>query len=222
MHDFTKKLSEKLHEAADNNRKAGAEAYMRNQFSFIGMDTISRREIFKKFISNYGLPAYEDLSTIIIECWGLEREMQYCAIELAAKFRKDWDVSFIEIIHFCIVNKSWWDSVDAIASQLSGPYFKKFPTKIKPVTGTWNRSGNIWLQRSSLLFQLKYRDTTDNALLSKYILRLSGSREFFIQKAIGWILREYSKTNPRWVKAFVSENPLKPLSIREALKNMIM
>jgi 3-methyladenine DNA glycosylase AlkD len=148
--------------------------------------------------------------------------MQYCAIELAAKYSKVWEMSFIEIIGFCIMNKSWWDSVDAIASLLSGPYFKKYPSKIKSVTGGWNRSDNIWLQRSSLLFQIKYRDTTDNALLSKYILRLSGSREFFIQKAIGWILREYAKTNPDWVKKFVAANNLKPLSVREALRNVIM
>jgi 3-methyladenine DNA glycosylase AlkD len=222
MHDFTKKLYKELMAASDPKRKAGAEAYMKNQFRFIGMDTVSRREILKKFISKNGLPGYEDLERIIKECFELEREMQYCAIELAAKYSKVWEMSFIEIIGFCIMNKSWWDSVDAIASLLSGPYFKKYPSKIKSVTGGWNRSDNIWLQRSSLLFQIKYRDTTDNALLSKYILRLSGSREFFIQKAIGWILREYAKTNPDWVKKFVAANNLKPLSVREALRNVIM
>jgi 3-methyladenine DNA glycosylase AlkD len=222
MNSFTRKLYQLLNEGADEDRRKGAEAYMKNHFRFLGMDTISRRGIFKKFLSKNGLPPFEDLPVIIKECWQLEREMQYCAIELAAKYKKEWNDSFIEIIHFCIVNKSWWDTVDTIASLLSGPYFKKFPTKLKSVTGRWNKSENIWLQRSSLLFQLKYRDTTDKGLLSKYIVNLSGSKEFFVQKAIGWILREFAKTDPGWVKEFVASNELKPLSRREAMKNVIM
>jgi 3-methyladenine DNA glycosylase AlkD len=79
-------------------------------------------------------------------------------------------------------------------------------------------SGNMWLQRTALLFQLKYKKATDVNLLSDYILRLQGSKEFFINKAIGWILREYSKTDPDWVIQFVQNNNLANLSRREALK----
>jgi 3-methyladenine DNA glycosylase AlkD len=77
----------------------------------------------------------------------------------------------------------------------------------------------MWLQRSSLLFQKNYKKDTDTKLLKEYILQLAPSKEFFIQKAIGWILREYAKTNPQWVQAFTNENTLAPLSKREALKH---
>ena len=78
----------------------------------------------------------------------------------------------------------------------------------------------MWLQRSSLLFQNKYKSKTDTELLSNYIIHLSPSKEFFIQKAIGWVLREYAKTNPDWVVAFVSNHALPSLSKREAMKHL--
>ncbi len=79
-------------------------------------------------------------------------------------------------------------------------------------------SGNMWLQRTALLFQLKYKKATDTKLLTDYILKLQGSKEFFINKAIGWILREYSKTESDWVIEFVKKHQLAPLSHKEALK----
>jgi len=123
-------------------------------------------------------------------------------------------------MEYCIIHKSWWDSVDHIASECLTDYFKIFPEQIFPVTSTWNTSNNMWLQRSSIMFQKAFKQKTDTALLSQYIINRKDSKEFFIRKAIGWALREYSKTNPAWVKQFVKENKLHSLSEREALKNL--
>ena len=119
-----------------------------------------------------------------------------------------------------VITNSWWDTVDYIASELSAPYFKKFPGQIKIVTGAWNRSDSFWLQRSSLLFQKNYKAALDKDLLTAYILNLASSKEFFIQKAIGWVLREHSRFDPQWVKAFVDKHQLPSLSKREALKTI--
>lgn len=124
------------------------------------------------------------------------------------------------MMEFCLTHKSWWDSVDHIASEWLGSYFKQFPEKIAAVTGKWNRSDNIWLQRSSIMFQKSYKKDTDTVLLASYILHCKDSDEFFIRKAIGWALREYSKTDPGWVKKFVQQQALSPLSKREALKRI--
>ena len=126
----------------------------------------------------------------------------------------------INLMEYMIVKKSWWDTVDHAASDLTGPYFKLFPEQIIKITGRWNGSDNFWLQRSSIMFQKKYRKDTDTLLLSKYILLHTDSKEFFIQKAIGWALREYGKTDQAWVKRFVQQNKLSPLSKREALKSI--
>jgi 3-methyladenine DNA glycosylase AlkD len=132
--------------------------------------------------------------------------------------KKLWTRDTIKLIEYCIVHKSWWDTVDYLNSYGSGMYFKKFPELKEALTSGWNRSGNIWLNRSSLLFQLKYKTETDTELLGRYIKRLSSSKEFFIQKAIGWVLREYSKTDAAWVRRFIRENKLAALSVKEGSK----
>jgi 3-methyladenine DNA glycosylase AlkD len=213
-------LRQQLLTASTSEKKAGMEAYMRNQFTFIGVDTVPRRAIFKEWIKSADLPDYADLPVVIKEMWQMERELQYCAIELAALYKKEWTTDFMATIEHCIITRSWWDTVDAIASTWIGPYFKRFPAEIKSTSSKWNRNKNIWLQRSSIMFQKQFKKDTDTALLTKYILRCAASNEFFIQKAIGWALREYGKTNPAWVRDFVVANELKPLSKREALKNL--
>jgi 3-methyladenine DNA glycosylase AlkD len=137
-----------------------------------------------------------------------------------AKYKKAWEKKTIKLMEWMIIHKSWWDTVDHIASELTGPFFQIFPDKIIPVTDSWNKSDDIWLQRSSLMFQKKFRSATNADLLAKYILHLRHSNEFFVQKAIGWALREYSKTNPAWVERFVAGHDLPVLSHREALKRI--
>ena len=110
--------------------------------------------------------------------------------------------------------------VDFIAATLIGHYFKLFPERIKSVTDSWMQSKNIWLQRTCLIFQLKYKDEVDTELLSSFIKKLSDSKEFFIAKAIGWSLREYSKRNTVWVLDLVQNNTLQPLSKREAIRRL--
>jgi 3-methyladenine DNA glycosylase AlkD len=139
-------------------------------------------------------------------------------MEFLGKVARKAAPEIISLYEYMIVNKSWWDSVDFLASNLVGPYLMKYPERITELTGEWMRSENIWLQRTCVLFQLKYRDQTDTVLLSSFIEQLKGSKEFFIRKAIGWALREYSKTNPEFVKSFVADQKLSGLSEREALK----
>jgi len=220
MHAYIKPLQKLFEEAADAKNAIAAKAYLRDQFDHFGIPTPKRRAIFKEYVKKE-LPVYEDVVEISKELWELsEREFQYVAVELLASFKKEWDQKIIKQFEYFITHKSWWDSVDHIASELTGPYFLRFPKQIKPVTSKWNHSNDIWLQRSSIMFQKAYRDRTDTELLSSHILAHVDSKEFFIQKAIGWSLREYSKTDPAWVKKFVEKNPLSSFSKKEALKRI--
>ena len=119
-----------------------------------------------------------------------------------------------------IINKSWWDTIDFLSPKILGKYFKLYPDEIEKNTQKWILSNNIWLKRSAILFQLKYKETLNIDLLNRIIIPLSNSKEFFINKAIGWILREYGKTNKEWVINFVKKNKLSNLSNREALKHI--
>ena len=117
------------------------------------------------------------------------------------------------------MNDSWWDTIDFISTKLVAQYFISFPEKRDEVIDRWISSGNLWLRRSAILFQLKYKDRMDIHFLVGIIERLIPSQEFFINKAIGWVLREYAKTNPGWVQSYVETTPLSNLSKREALKH---
>lgn len=221
MHPYLKPVKKAFSLHADPLKAIGAKAYMRNQFEFFGMQTPVRRMITKE-IFNAGFPPMDEVPGIIKDAWlQPEREYQYFAIELLGKMKKEWQPDLIPLFEEMITQKSWWDSVDHMAGWVFGPFFQIFPKLIKKETKRWNQSENFWLQRSSILFQKAYRDKTNTSLLSEYILHCAGSKEFFIQKAIGWSLREYAKTDPQWVWRFVQKNQLPALSKREALKNIV-
>ena len=220
MHKYILPVNIAFEKNANTENATGAKAYLLNQFEFFGLKTPLRTSITKPYIKQAPLSDINEVEAIVKELWMQpQREHQYFAIDLFAVHKKLWTTSSLKLMEHCILQKSWWDSVDAIASEWTGPFFKLFPNKI-PVTKKWNESPNMWLQRSSIMFQKAYKKDTDTALLSAYILNCKDSKEFFIQKAIGWALREYSKTNPEWVKKFVTNNELAPLSKREALKRI--
>jgi 3-methyladenine DNA glycosylase AlkD len=193
--------------------------YMKGQYEYFGITSPRRRELYRNHWQKYGLIPIDEIEEIVKWCWAApQREYQYFAIETLSKISKKAGRERIQIYEFVITNKSWWDTVDYIAANLVGEYFKIYPEEIAGKTAKWMESGNIWLQRTCLLSQLKYKAATNTGLLEKFIKPLTSSNDFFIRKAIGWILREYSKTNPEYVKRFVKEHRLSGLSEREALK----
>lgn len=216
---YVSQLEEDFKKQGDRNIAEKQESYLKNQFELYGMPTPLRKETQKPFLLKNNLPLKSELTKITEELWAKpQREFQYFAIDLNRKYLKKIEFQDIELFELMITNKSWWDTVDLIATNLVGAYFKLFPEQIIPVTEKWMDSGNMWLQRTCLIFQLKYKEAIDNKLLSDYILLLKDTNEFFINKAIGWILREYTRTNPQWVIDFVETYELSNLSKREALR----
>jgi len=195
--------------------------YMKDQFEFYGVKTPDRRAIVKSFLKKYDMPPAGELKPVVMECWANEyRDWQYVAIAFMLEYIKKPEKDIIGLLEFMIVNKSWWDTVDGIAGWLVGPLFKKYPDLIKPKTDQWMSSGNIWLQRTCLLYQLNYKKNTDTEILFRFIEQLSGESSFWIRKAIGWVLRGYSKTDPAAVVNFVNTHQLSALSRKEALRRV--
>lgn len=192
--------------------------YMLNQFEFHGLMTPVRKNLSKPILIGYN-PGREELIRVTGELWDKpQREYQYTAMTLVGKHIKklqEQDHNFLEEL---ITWKSWWDTVDFIAAHLIGSHLRKYPRLIPSLNRKWLASDNMWLQRTTLLFQLRYKENTDTRLLFSNNLALASSKEFFIRKAIGWSLREYSKTNPNAVEHFVNQYKLSGLSKREALK----
>lgn len=193
--------------------------YMRDQYPFIGIKKPERTLVFKDIYKQYGRS--EDWFEVCSDLFALpEREFQYVAMEYLIKAKKSWDGRVPELIDRWVDAKTWWDVVDVLAPKVLSEYFIKFPDQRDTWIAHWMQSPIFWHQRLCILFQLNYKTQTDLELLSRVILSLNTSNEFFIQKAIGWALRQYARTDADWVWEFVAENALMPLSKREALKHI--
>ena len=198
------------------------ENYMKNNFPFYGIKTDQRRLILKKVWEENQKEVKDNPREITLQLFAFEaREMHYCAIEILTKtLKKNYQVEDIQLIEKILTTHSWWDSVDTIAKYILGQYLIEFPNETKKVIQRFSDAENMWLNRSALLFQLGYKQKTNAAILFEECRKQSHSKEFFIQKAIGWALREYAKCCPNKVKQFVAQSDLKPLSRKEALKNI--
>ncbi|MDR6967517.1 3-methyladenine DNA glycosylase AlkD [Flavobacterium arsenatis] len=220
---FIKNLEKVFQENSNPEDAVAMENYMKNHFSFYGIKTENRRLIFKTIWKEHQKEVAEKARNIAKELFSKsQRELHYCGIEILMKeLKKKYQKEDISLIEFLIVTNSWWDSVDVIAKYLLGEYLIQFPDETEKVIEKFSNSENMWLNRSAILFQLGYKQKTDADLLFALCQKHSDSNEFFIRKAIGWALREYAKTNPSAVIRFVETNNLKPLSEKEALKNIV-
>lgn len=195
--------------------------YMKGRFAFFGIKSEVRKTIQKKWMSTIPVPfTSQERWELIQELWQHEeREYHYVAIDWLNAWKKEWiSVEDSNKLRWLIENNTWWDSVDAIASNYLGKYAMKFPESAKEMVQEWRDDSNFWINRSCLIFQLKYKKEVDFELLKSLIVQFQPNKEFFIQKAIGWSLRQYSKFEPDEVRKFVTEIKLTGLAFREATK----
>jgi 3-methyladenine DNA glycosylase AlkD len=220
MHAYIIPLKALLEQNADPSQAAPMKKYMRDQFEYLGIKTPKNIALQKQFYDEYGLPELSALDEILRDLWALpQHEFQYVAVGLLGKFEKQLQAEFIDTIEYLIVTKPWWDTVDAIAAHTVGTYFQRYPAIKKKYLARWRKSENFWLRRTTILFQLNYKKETDFDLLCDLIRENLDSKEFFINKAIGWSLRQYARVDPKAVKKFVNSTQLHPLSRREAMKH---
>ncbi|WP_459501634.1 DNA alkylation repair protein [Bacillus sp. C1] len=221
MHSFVEALQQHFVTHQNPQKAEPMARYMKNHFPFLGIQTPERRKLLREVIQVHNLPEKEDFQLIIRELWSLpEREFQAVALDLLQKYKKHLNETHIPFLEELITTKSWWDSVDGIVPTFLGSIFLQHPESIPTYIPKWIASENIWLQRSAILFQLKYKKQMDEELLFSIIGQLNTSKEFFVQKAIGWVLREYAKTSPKVVWEYVQTHELAPLSKREAIKHI--
>lgn len=206
-----------LQDVADPARRAPMAAYMRGQFEFLGIGTPTRRAALKPLYKGMKSHSADELMWLARELWNrAEREYQYAAIDLLATHSDKLDAGHLPFLMELVQSKSWWDTVDAIASVVGKVLRYRHDGMDQAIVHQ-----NMWVRRVAILHQLGWRDKTDEALLFSYSLQRAHEKEFFIQKAIGWALRDYARHNPRAVREFtVTEKArLSPLSYREANKH---
>lgn len=210
-------LFEKIESSRNEEKAVAMSAYMKNLFPFIGLQAPERRGKCKEYFKEMSKRTDVDWD-FVWQCFSKsEREFQIIAIDYLAVMKRKIKESDLDQLEALITTKSWWDSVDSL-SGIIGNLALKYPNFKSKIEDWGFHSENIWLIRTAIIFQLKYKEKTDTEFLSAVIQRNSGTKEFFINKAIGWALRQYSKTDPQWVKQFLYDNELSPLSVREASK----
>ncbi|MCA1065551.1 DNA alkylation repair protein [Rossellomorea sp. AcN35-11] len=218
-HDYSDKIVTLLNKHQNDDNREAMEAYMRNQFRFFGIKTPERTALLREFLKGQGKPTIEELPDIIRSLWSEpQRECQYIALSLLDKQARFLTKEHLPLMEKLITVKSWWDTIDHIASNHVGKIYQT--EEDDTYLEKWIRSDHMWLNRTAILYQLKYKEKTDQERMFKYMAIHQGSKEFFIQKAIGWALREYSKTNPEAVKKFIESENLAPLSKREGMKHI--
>ncbi|GAA2583005.1 DNA alkylation repair protein [Dactylosporangium fulvum] len=207
--------------AADPEKAAPMRAYMRDRFEFLGITSAPRRELTRQVLKGRPGPAEGDLTEVALACWALpEREYQHFACDYLRRHAAVLTPAALPAVQTLITTKSWWDTVDILASNVVGVMVAGHPALVSTMDA-WAAGSELWLVRTALLHQLRYKERTDADRLFGYCTRWAGERDFFIRKGIGWALREYSRTDPGAVREFVAAHPeLSALSVREATKHL--
>ncbi|MFF6832379.1 DNA alkylation repair protein [Streptomyces sp. NPDC012438] len=197
-------------------------AYMKGVAPFLGVRTPERRALSRTVLDGTPRPGEDDCAAIALRCFALpEREYHYFAVDYLRRHVRRCSSGFLPVARRLVTTVSWWDTVDHLAAHVVGGLVAADPA-LAPEMDAWIDDEDLWVARTALLHQLRFKGDTDADRLFDHCLRRAGHPDFFVRKAIGWSLRAYAKTAPAEVRAFVTAhgNRLSPLSVREALKNL--
>ena len=216
--DKYEELKRKFEESKDKETAISMAKYMRNLFSFYGIPTPKRKAVYKDFLKEEKKLEKIDWE-LLDQCYqDLHREFQYFVCDYLLAMKEYLAYEDIPKLKQFITKKEWWDTIDCFDSVIGEIGLRD--SRVDELMLVWSKEEDFWLRRIAIDHQLNRKEKTNKELLERIIVNNLGSNEFFINKAIGWSLREYSKTNPAWVKNFINryKDKLDKLSIREASK----
>jgi 3-methyladenine DNA glycosylase AlkD len=216
-------IREALLANVNSKRALEMKAYLRNQFEFLGIQTPTRRSIFKE------LPKLPKDAKLILQIANAlyekpEREFRYVACDLLNKNVQVLNLEDLPAIKNLLQKDAWWDTVDSLTGAIGDIVFKEkrnYPNS-QAIMDEWLQDSDFWVKRSAMIHQLGWKEHTDTTRLANYAQALSGESEFFIRKAIGWAFRDYARHDPMFVKSFMMKNAsqFSNLTVREATKHL--
>lgn len=218
-------VSNALAEHRDPEAAAQMQRYMKTDMPFFGVRKPQQRPIFKAAIARFPPADATAWAAGVTALWqGPERELKYAAIAYAKAFRRRrfLDPSSMPMLEGLVRTGAWWDLVDDIAANCVGVVVAQHREELRPLLERWIEDDDLWIRRTAILAQLKHRDDTDAAQLFDFCARQAADHTFWIRKAIGWALRQYARTDPDAVRAFLDQQGprLSTLSRREASKHL--
>ena len=212
------KIKKLFEEQSDEENAIAMSKYLRNLFNFYGIPTPKRKTIYKDFLKEEKKSKKIDWD-FLDKCYEDEhREFQYLVSDYLIAMNAFLTYEDIPKIKKYIKSKQWWDTIDFLDRVIGEIGLRN--SRVDDLMLEWSKDDDFWVRRIAINHQLCRKEKTNTELLEKIIVNNFGSNEFFINKAIGWALRDYSKTNPLWVKEFLNkyQDKMDNLSIKEASK----
>jgi len=222
LHEAFEHLTTDLRAVADPEKVPKMVAYMKDNFAFLGVTSPIRKAAQKPFMVVARRSDPDDVLDVADRCWAQEeREFQYVGCELLRARAKTFHADDLSRLHALIVDKPWWDTIDALAAHPVGTLVSRFP-ELGKTMDLWIDDENMWVARVAILHQLRFKHDLDQARLFDYVEKRAGDTEFFIRKALGWALRDYARVAPDAVREFVARHhdALSGLTRREAMKHL--
>jgi len=220
-HPITLAVRQAYHEAANPAAAVSMQKYMKTDMPFYGIKTPQRREIDRIVFKQCPIQDYNEYLRAVRELWdGDHREEKYCAISLACRYKKFQLLEVLPTYRMMIETGAWWDLVDGVAIDLVGSLLKKYPDRMKKILKSWIDDEGLWIRRAAIISQVRSKKETDSGMLFEFCCEHLYETSFWIRKAIGWALREYSKSEPDKVRDFINQysGKMSGLSLREASK----
>ncbi|MBK9277552.1 MAG: DNA alkylation repair protein [Candidatus Obscuribacter sp.] len=221
---LVKYIQSELATLADPVKAEEMAAYMRTEMPFYGVQKPDRVPLIREMKKRFPPVSLSDYQRNVLALWQLEhREEKYLAINYADSFKQYMIPQAVPLFERLVREGQWWDFVDPIASWLVGRTLLSHEESLRPVIETYVQDEDFWIRRTALLAHLGHKKMTNSEALFRYCTALAGEKEFFIRKAIGWALREYSKSEPEKVSRYLKKNAdnLSPLSYKEGAKHLV-
>lgn len=216
--DKYQELKQKLIENSNPDLAKQMEKYLRNKFKFYGLKSPERRKSYRDLIKAEKKNKKIDWK-LLDQAWSdSHREAQYFVCDYLISLEKYLTFEDIDQIFNYIKSKQWWDTIDSLIKPIGKIGLRD--ERVNDLMLIRSKDNDFWVRRVAIEHQLLRKDKMNIELLEKILENNLNSSEFFINKAIGLALRDYSKTNPEWVREFIENHvsDMAPLSIKEGSK----
>ncbi len=221
LHPIVVAVREAFAKAANPEYAVQMQKYMKSEMLYYGIKSAEQRQITRDIFKQHPIKRFDEYLFVIKQLWdGKFREERYAAIRLACRYKKYPVMEALPLYRTMIQTGAWWDYVDGIAIDLIGKLLNDNPEQVKPILNEWIVDEDLWIRRSAILAQLRFKEKTDEEMRYGFCRKCLHEKVFWIRKAIGWVLREYSKTAPDSVRSFVNQHrdEMSGVTLREVEK----
>ena len=203
-------------------RAEGAKAYLKSELEFFGVDAKGVRATAREVFERHPHLGHDDLVQLVRALWRRPRfDAKAVAVGLLERRSDLLDPAEIDLVEELLRRSGTWALVDWLCTKVAAPLVERDPA-LKRTLEAWARDDDFWLRRASMLALLPAlrRGEGDFELFSSFATRMVDEKEFFIRKAIGWVLRDTSKKRPALAYEFLSEHidRVSGLTLREGSK----